>query len=70
MADEKFYGDAGLHRNPRVGAPVRLRQNGVAGRIEEERLDTSGRYVWRVKCEDGYEAWFPAEGLLPNEDLS
>jgi hypothetical protein len=64
-----FYGDAGLGRNPKVGAPVRLRQNGVAGRIVEERITPSGN-AWRVRCEDGYEAWFPAEGLLPNEDVS
>lgn len=66
----KIYGDPGLKRNPTVGSPVRLRQNGVAGRIVEEKLASHGAYIWRVVCEDGYEAWFPAEGLMPNEDVS
>lgn len=65
-----FYGDAGLSRNPQVGSPVRLRQNNQPGKVLEQKLDTSGAYLWRVKCDDGYEAWFPAEGLLPNTELS
>lgn len=64
----QFYGDAGLGRNPRIGAPVRVRQNNVPGKILESKADTSGGHLYRVICEDGYEAWFPPEGLLPDPE--
>jgi len=66
----KFYGDAGLHRNPKVGARVRLCQNDIPGVVLEERPTVSGNLAWRVLCDDGYEAWFPAEGLVPDESKS
>lgn len=61
----KFYGDAGLGRNPKVGARVRLVQNGDPGVILEERITASGN-AWRVRCDDGYEAWFPENALVPD----
>ena len=73
MTKENFYGDAGVHRNPKVGAPVRFRQSpDVLGRVVEERLDVSGRYIWRVEWQTGpvKDSWHPAEGLLVAEDIS
>jgi hypothetical protein len=71
MAGErpKFYGAAGLKRNPRVGGRVRLVQNDIPGVVLEERISASGN-AWRVRCDDGYEAWFPENALCPNEELS
>jgi len=69
----KFYGDAGVHRNPEVGAPVRFRQSpDVLGRIVEQKLDSNGALIWLVKWHSGpvAESWHPAEGLLVAEDIS
>lgn len=65
----RFYGSAGLGRNPKVGARVRLVQNNEPGVILEEKLTASGNF-WRVRCDYGYEAWFPENALYPNEELS
>lgn len=73
MTKENFYGDAGVHRNPTVGSPVRMRQSpDVLGRVVEEKLDTNGAYIWRVEWHEGplRESWHPAEGLVVAEDVS
>lgn len=71
MADSKdpHWTDFG-DRNPRVGEPVIWLQNGEKGRVAEERIDSAGAYVWRVRFESGYEAWFPREALAPNREVS
>ncbi len=54
MQSTQFFGEAGIGRNPHVGEMVRFRQSpDVRGRITAERIDTSGRLVWRVEWESG-----------------
>lgn len=70
---DKFYGDAGVKRNPKVGAPVRMRQSpDVLGKIVEAKRDSTGATIWRVQWHSGplHESWHPAEGLIVAEDIS
>lgn len=68
MTREQFFGDAGIHRNPRVGERVRFRQSpDVIGIVNAEKRDTSGGMIFHVLWSSGpvRESWHPAEGLSP-----